>query len=154
MFLEQPHLQQIARYSYFFLTVLRRLAAVLLILLSSAGCQKVAALPPQVTVTEIEPSGRAAKSPDCNIPVLRAEPIADYRKVAIIEGLGNVFGQESDVLPIVVRKACETGADALVVLVSKAQTSENMTGYYINAVAINYLKGRGVIKAPEARPKP
>lgn len=104
-----------------------------------AGCQKVVALPPRVTLAEIEPAGRAARDPNCSMPVLRSEPLADFRKVAIIEGLGNVFAEEKDVLPAVMRRACETGADALVILASKRQTSENMTGYYIDAVAINYL---------------
>ena len=43
-------------------------------------------------------------------------------------------------LPLVVAKGCETGADALVIKDSRAQTSENMTGYYINAIAIIYGK--------------
>lgn len=113
-----------------------------------AGCQQVVALPPQVTLAEIEPSGRAARDPNCSMPVLRSEPLADFRKVAIIEGLGNVFASEQDVLPAVMRRACETGADALVVLVSRRQTSENMTGYYIDAVAINYLTKPPLARAP------
>ena len=43
-------------------------------------------------------------------------------------------------LPAVQRKACETGADAIVVLTSRAQTTEDATGYYINSVAIVYGK--------------
>jgi hypothetical protein len=105
-----------------------------------AGCAHVALLPPQVTVSEVEPSGRAAKPPDCNMPVLRNKPLTDFREVAIVEGMGNRFASESDVLPAVQRKACETGADALVVLTSKAQTTEDATGYYINSVAIIYGK--------------
>ncbi len=108
--------------------------------LAAAGCAGVVSLPPQVSVAEVEPSGRAAKPPDCNMPVLRHEPLTDYRKVAIIEGLGNRFTDEAGVLPAVQRRACETGADAIVVLTSRAQTSESMTGYYINAVAIVYGK--------------
>jgi len=110
-----------------------------------AGCQRVIALPPQATVTEIEPSGRAAKGPDCAMPILRYEPLTDFKKVSIIEGLGNRFAEENDVMPIVMRAACETGADALLILASKAQTSENMTGYYINAVAIIYVKANNVV---------
>ena len=91
-------------------------------------------------MSEVEPSGRAAKPADCNMPVLRAAPLADYREVAIIEGLGNRFVEEKDVLPLVISKACETGADAIIVTDSRAQTSENMTGYYINAIAIIYGK--------------
>ena len=103
------------------------------------GCAHVA-LPPQVTLSEVEPSGRAAKPPDCDMPVLRHEPLRDFRKVAIVEALGNRYASEAEVLPSVQRKACETGADAIVILTSKSQTSEGMTGYYINSVAIVYGK--------------
>lgn len=108
--------------------------------LAAFGCAHVLSLPPQVTLAEVEPSGRAAKPPDCNMPVLRHEPLTDFRKVAIVEGLGNVYASEADVLPVVQRKACETGADAIIILTSTAQTSEGMTGYYINSVAIVYGK--------------
>src|SRR5258708_40305492 len=105
-----------------------------------SGCAHVGSLPPQATLAEIEPSGRAAKPPDCNMPVLRHEPLTDFRKVAIVEALGNRFADEADVLPAVQRKACETGADAIVVLTGKAQTTETATGYYIDSVAIVYGK--------------
>ena len=104
-----------------------------------AACTTVA-LPPQVTMSEVEPSGKPARPPDCNLPVLRMAPIADYREVAIIEGVGNRFVEEKDVLPLVVSKGCESGADALILKDSRAQTSENLTGYYINAIAIIYGK--------------
>jgi hypothetical protein len=97
------------------------------------------ALPPQAQVSEIEASGHAAKGPGCDMPILRSDPLTDFRKVAIIEGLGSVYVEEKDVMPVVLRAACETGADALVIYASKSQTSENMTGYYINAVAIVYV---------------
>ena len=117
-----------------------RAALIIGLTLAAAGCAHVISLPPQVTVSEVEPSGRAAKPPDCNMPVLRHEPLKDFRKVAIVEGLGNVYASEADVLPAVQRKACETGADAIVVNTSRAQTSESATGYYINSVAIVYGK--------------
>jgi hypothetical protein len=121
--------------------------------IASAGCPQVVALPPQATVAEIEPSGRAAKGPDCSLPILRSEPLTDFRKVAIIEGVGNRFGTEADVMPVVMRKACETGADAILIVASKAQTSENLTGYYINAVAIIYVKGNKEIAPGQPGPK-
>ena len=117
-----------------------RIAIVIGLTLAAIGCARVVSLPPQVTVSEVEPSGRAAKPPDCNMPVLRREPLTDFRRVAIVEALGNRFASEADVLPAVQRKACETGADAIVVLTSRAQTSESSTGYYINSVAIIYGK--------------
>ncbi len=88
----------------------------------------------------MEPSGRAAKPPDCNMPVLRHEPLRDFRKVAIVEAMGNVYASEADVLPALQRKACETGADAIVINTSRSQTTETATGYYINSVAIVYGK--------------
>jgi hypothetical protein len=114
--------------------------AIIILAIAAAGCAHVVSLPPQVTLSEVEPSGRAAKPPDCNMPVLRHEPLRDFRKVAIVEALGNRYADEADILPAVQRKACETGADAIVVLTSRAQTSEDATGYYIDSVAIVYGK--------------
>ncbi len=107
---------------------------------AASGCARAVRLPPQATLAEVEPSGRAAKPPNCDMPVLRREPLTDFRKVAIVEGLGSVYASEADVLPVVQRKACESGADAIIILTSKSQTSEGMTGYYINSVAIVYGK--------------
>jgi hypothetical protein len=121
-------------------SLLVRIAIIIGLTIAAVGCAHLVSLPPQVTLSEVEPSGRAAKPPDCNMPVLRREPLTDYRKVAIVEALGNHFANEADVLPAVQRKACETGADAIVVLTSRAQTTETATGYYINSVAIVYGK--------------
>jgi hypothetical protein len=117
-----------------------RIAIIIGLAIAAAGCAHVISLPPQVTLSEVEPSGRAAKPPDCKMPVLRHEPLGDFRKVAIVEAMGNRFATEAEVLPAVQRKACETGADAIVVLTSRAQTTEDATGYYIDSVAIVYGK--------------
>jgi len=81
------------------------------------------------------------------MPILRSEPLTDFRKVAIVEGLGSVYAEEKDIMPVVLRAACETGADAIVINTSKSQTSENMTGYYINAVAIVYVHKDHTVKS-------
>ena len=108
--------------------------------LLSAGCtHAVIHGPPEVTVAEMEPSGRAAKDPNCTMPVLYSEPTTEYRKVALIDALAAPGTTEKEMLPSIVRKACETGADALVIVTSKAQHSENaqglvaggQTGYYV-----------------------
>lgn len=122
--------------------------------LTASGCSPAVALPPQANVSQIEPSGRPAKGPDCRLPILRYEPLTDYREVAIIEGVGSRYDSEGDVMPAVMRKACETGADAIVIKDSRAQTSENMTGYYINAYAIIYQKGDKVITAAPSKSPP
>ncbi len=114
----------------------------------AAGCFKAAEIPPQVTYTEIQASGSAAKPPNCDIKILRHEPLGEYRKVGIIEAEGNVYASEADVLPAVKRKACETGADAVVILTSKSQTTENLVGYYIDAVAIVYGKNPNIQISP------
>ncbi|MHB8381952.1 MAG: hypothetical protein ACYDC3_06380 [Candidatus Binataceae bacterium] len=109
-----------------------------------AGCLKAATLPPQAVYTEIEPSGAAAKPPNCDIPVLRHEPLTTYRKVGLVEGTGSTYDSESEVLPAVKRSACESGADAIVILTSKAQTTEGMVAYYIDAEAIVYGKNANI----------
>lgn len=116
--------------------------------LAVAGCAKAMQMPPQATYTEIQASGVAARPPNCDIKVLRHEPLTEYRKVGIIEGTGSVYASEEDVLPAVKRKACETGADAIVILASKSQTTENLVGYYINAVAIVYGKNSNIPIGP------
>ena len=116
--------------------------------LGVAGCAKAMEMPPQATYTEIQASGVAAKPPNCDIKVLRHEPLTEYRKVGIIEGTGNVYASEEEVLPAVKRKACETGADAIIILASKSQTTESLVGYYINAVAIVYGKNSNIPIAP------
>jgi len=116
--------------------------------LGVAGCVKAMEVPPQATYTEIQASGVAAKAPNCDMQVLKHEPLTEYRKVGIIEGTGSVYANEADVLPAVKRKACETGADAIVILASKSQTTENLVGYYINAVAIVYGKNSNIPIGP------
>jgi len=114
-----------------------------------AGCASaVPRLPPQVTYTEIQASGVAAKPPNCDIKVLNHDPLAEYRKVGIIEAEGSVYATEDEVLPAVKRKACETGADAIIVVTSKSQTTENIVGYYMNAIAIVYGKNTNIPYGP------
>jgi hypothetical protein len=110
----------------------------------AAACGRAMQLPPQVTYTEIERSGRAAEPPNCNIPVLRHDPLTAYRKVGLIEATGSVYATEEDVMPAVRRKACESGADAIVILTSKSQTTEGLVGYYIDAEAIIYGKNPNI----------
>ncbi len=134
-----------------FVSVVRHLLLAIAIFTAPAlasGCLKAATLPPQAVYTEIEPSGAAAKPPDCNIPVLRHEPLTEYRKVGLVEATGSVYDSESDVMPVVKRKACESGADAIVILTSKSQTTEGLVGYYIDAEAIVYGKNPNIPSGP------
>ncbi|MGO9454122.1 MAG: hypothetical protein ACLQDV_24195 [Candidatus Binataceae bacterium] len=123
---------------------LKAIVAGSLLAISMSACWRAAQLPPQVNYTEIEPSGSAAKPPNCDMRVLRHEPLGIYRKVGIIEAEGSVYATEEDVLPVVKRKACESGADAIVILASKSETTESIVGYYIDAVAIVYGKNPNI----------
>lgn len=82
--------------------------------------------PPTATVTEIEPSTRPARSPDCNMPVLRSDPTVDYQKIAIVDGWGSLKFSKDQVMDVVKRKACETGADALLVIDSTEQNTRKL----------------------------
>jgi hypothetical protein len=75
----------------------------------------------QVSVTQLAPYANAAKAPDCPIPVLEAMPMGSYTQVAIVEAWADLKDTKDDVLPALRRKACETGADALVILNSTHQ---------------------------------
>lgn len=80
----------------------------------------------EVDVTQLAPYVHAAKAPDCQMPVLANLPLTTYRQVAIVEVWADLKDQPNDVLPALKRKACETGADALVVLNSQHQDVKNL----------------------------
>ncbi len=147
MFGARRRLRRLPARGYFF--AVRPIAAlfVLACAVLGAGCHRIMPEPPQVTVAEMEPSGRAAKEPNCKMPVLHAEPLEDFRKVALIDAVGEPGTDENELLPLIIRKACETGADAVMITESKAQHSERAvgmvaggrTGYFVSAMAINYV---------------
>jgi hypothetical protein len=84
------------------------------------GCS-TAHTPMQVSVTQLATYVNAAKDPNCTIPVLDTMPPGSYTQVAIVEAWADLKDTEEDVVPALRRKACETGADALVILNSKHQ---------------------------------
>jgi len=91
----------------------------------SSACSTPGRVPMQVNVTQLAPYEFAAKSPDCNMPVMEGLPLISYRQVAIVEVWADLQDDKSDVLPALKRKACETGADALVIINSQHQDIKN-----------------------------
>ncbi|HTT76990.1 MAG TPA: hypothetical protein VMF50_13560 [Candidatus Binataceae bacterium] len=93
--------------------------------LAGAGC---AAQPDPLTVevTQLAPYEHAAKPPDCKMPILDTLPLTSYEQVAIVEAWADLKSQPDQVLPALQRKACETGADALVVINSAHQDIKNL----------------------------
>ncbi len=85
-----------------------------------AGCAEKRE-PPEATVSWLAPRTRAAKSFDCTMPVLSAMPNTDYQQIAIVEVTDDYNADDREVLGLAQRKACETGADALVVFENQRQ---------------------------------
>ena len=90
-----------------------------------AGCASQRT-PMQVDVTPLASYDNAAKPPDCKMPILAGMPLTTYRQIAIVEAWADLKDDTSDVLPALRRKACETGADALVILNSQHQNMRNL----------------------------
>jgi hypothetical protein len=88
--------------------------------LSNGGCSEQRT-PMEVSVTQLAPYMNAAKDPGCTIPVLYSMPMGSYTQVAIVEVWADLKDTKDDVLPALRRKACETGADAVVILNSTHQ---------------------------------
>ena len=99
--------------------------SVALLGIMGTGCSSQR-VPMQVDVTQIAPYENAAKPPDCNMPILTTMPLTLYKQVAIVEAWADLKDKQSDVLPALRRKACETGADALVILNSKHQDIKHL----------------------------
>jgi len=103
-------------------TGLRALLAALSVALSiNAGGCSIGRTPMQVSVTQLAPYLNAAKDPGCTMPVLNMMPEGTYTQVAIVEAWADLKDNNDDVIPALRRKACETGADALVILNSTHQ---------------------------------
>jgi hypothetical protein len=80
----------------------------------------------QVNVTQLGNYVNPARSPDCEMPVLSNLPLSTtYKEVAIVEAWADLSDDMPEVLPALKRRACETGADALVILNSHHQDIKN-----------------------------
>ncbi|MGH7986438.1 MAG: hypothetical protein ACREQX_09155 [Candidatus Binataceae bacterium] len=82
--------------------------------------------PMQVDVTQLAPYIHAAKGPDCAMPVLEHMPVGDVKQIAIVEAWADLKDNTKNVLPALRSKACETGADALVILNSDHQDIKHL----------------------------
>jgi hypothetical protein len=147
-----------------------------LTILSACAPQKD---PPVTSISWLAPQTRAALPPDCSIPILSSLPSVDYEQVALVEVTDDINADQSEVNSLVRRKACETGADALVILEDqsqkegKAMPDSNRAvktgasgedevdhapdlgeaghgGHYVDAVAIVYKHGATNVDAGKA----
>ena len=92
----------------------RTFAAVMggVLILSGCAAQKD---PPEATISWLGPRTRAAKPPDCAMPLLDHLPSTDYRQIAIVEVDADYDEQPTVLDSLARREACQTGADALVI---------------------------------------
>jgi hypothetical protein len=99
---------------------------IVLILAATVGACGGINIPPspEVSVTQIAAFEHAARGPDCHLPVLEREP-AGCRKIAIIEGWGTEE-QRNDLMSAVEKKACELGADSLLLVSDTAQSTTHL----------------------------
>ncbi|MGH8013384.1 MAG: hypothetical protein ACREQ4_12885 [Candidatus Binataceae bacterium] len=107
-------------------TRLLTLAGLLCLALSPfiGGCSTKT--PMQVDVTQLAPYVHAAKGPDCQMPVLEHMPAGDIQQIAIVEAWADLKDNTKNVLPALRSKACETGADALVIINSDHQDIKHL----------------------------
>jgi hypothetical protein len=127
--------------------IVRRLplAAAILALAVAAGCSTHHD-PPQVMVTPLTEYTSAAKGQGCAMPVLVGNPARTYKQIAIVEGWGDV-DQGPEVIEAARRRACETGADALVVVTGKAQrVTKQLYGVTPNDTADAAISGGSDVK--------
>lgn len=94
------------------------LAAVALLV---AGCYEAEVPTPSATVSPMTPYMRPAKAPDCSLQILHTMPIRDVQQLALVDAWGDESIKDADLLPVIKRKACEVGADAVVITSDKSQ---------------------------------
>jgi hypothetical protein len=86
--------------------------------------------PPEADLSWLAPRTRSAKPPDCAMPLLAALPATEYQEVATVEVTGDYDAADQELLSLARRKACETGADALVILEDQRQKAgEPLPGF-------------------------
>jgi hypothetical protein len=96
-------------------------AALAAIALALGGCFEFDVPAPSTTVSPMSSVMRPAKAPDCPIQVLSTMPTADVQQLALLDTWGDQSTNDADLMPELKRKACEIGADAVVITSNKSQ---------------------------------
>jgi hypothetical protein len=102
------------------------LAVFFMLAMSATGCATATKKTLRVDLTQLAPYIHAAKPPNCPMPVMESMPIGDYKQVAIVEAWGSLADETPDLLPALTRRACEAGADALVIINSQHQDIKHL----------------------------
>lgn len=95
-----------------------------------SGCFEAEIPAPSATVSPMTSYMRPAKAPNCPLQVLHTMPAADVQQLALVDTWGDQSAKDADLLPVLKRKACEVGADAVVITSDKSQhEGEQLEGY-------------------------
>lgn len=96
----------------------------------TAGCFEFETPAPSATVSPMTSYMLPAKAPGCAVQVLDTMPLARVRQLALIDAWGDQQASDTDLLPVLKSKACEVGADAVVITSDKSQhEGEQLPGY-------------------------
>jgi len=95
-----------------------------------SGCFELEIPAPSATVSPMTSTMRPARAPNCPLQVLHTMPTADVQQLALVDTWGDQSAKDADLLPVLERKACEIGADAVVITSDKSQhEGEQLEGY-------------------------
>jgi hypothetical protein len=86
-----------------------------------SGCYTFEVPAPSATVSPMTSEMRPAKGPNCQLQVLHTMPEVDVKQLALIDTWGDEVANDADLLPTLKSKACEIGADAVVITSDKSQ---------------------------------
>lgn len=86
-----------------------------------SGCYAFEIPAPSATVSPMTSYMRPAKGPNCPLQVLHTMPTADVEQLALVDTWGDEVANDADLLPVLKSKACEVGADAVVITSDKSQ---------------------------------
>jgi hypothetical protein len=96
----------------------------------AGGCFEFETPAPSATVSPMTSVMRPAKGPNCALQVLHTMPAADVQQLALVDTWGDQSAKDADLLPVLKTKACEVGADAVVITSDKSQhEGEQLEGY-------------------------
>jgi hypothetical protein len=94
------------------------------------GCFEFEVPEPSATVSPMTSVMRPAKAPNCPLQVLNTMPASDVQQLALVDTWGDQSAKDADLLPVLKSKACEVGADAVVITSDKSQhEGEQLEGY-------------------------
>jgi hypothetical protein len=95
-----------------------------------SGCFEAEIPAPSSTVSPMTSTMRPAKGPNCPLQVLYSMPSNSIQQLALIDTWGDEEANDADLLPELKGKACEIGADAVVITSDKSQhEGDQLPGY-------------------------